>query len=146
LKESDHASNIHTKKLVCTKYGQFGRNSFPNGRNSFQSAKPFSGKIPTPPPKYTYLAPYLRAVSTGGLWGVGHTAPPPQCCNIAVLSGNFNNFNDTLVGQIQPKILHNFLKSNSCWKKFDKFTKILLKNCTNYGKLIARQQFWENKY
>ena len=23
----------------------------------------------------------------------------PQCCNIAVLSRNFSNFNDTLVGQ-----------------------------------------------
>jgi hypothetical protein len=50
------------------------------------------------------------------------------------------NFNDTLVGQK---------------KNFDKLTKILLKNCTNFGMLVkngmsenptARQQFWENKY
>ena len=34
----------------------------------------------------------------------------PQCCNIAILSGNFNNFKDKLVGQticIQQNILYN---------------------------------------
>ena len=40
-------------------------------------------------------------------------------------------------------------------KNFDKLTKILLKNCTNFGMLVkngmsenptARQQFWEKKY
>jgi hypothetical protein len=65
----------------------------------------------------------------------------------------------------QQKILHNFLKSNNCRKIFDKFTKILLKNCTNFGKLVksgisenfslpppppppppSPQQFWEKKY
>ena len=31
---------------------------------------------------------------------------------------------------IEETILHNLLKSNSCRESFDKFTKILLKNCT----------------
>ena len=126
----------------------------------FKDAKPFSGKIP---PQVYIFSPISQGRNYWGVVGSGthRSPPPPHCCNIAVLSGNFNNFNDTLVGQIQPKILHNFLKSNSCWKKFDKFTKILLKNCTNYGTLVrksvkngmsgnsphpARQQFWENKY
>jgi hypothetical protein len=34
----------------------------------------------------------------GGELGVRPTLSP-QCCNIAVLLGNFNNFNDTIVGQ-----------------------------------------------
>ena len=37
---------------------------------------------------------------------------------------------------IQQKNLHNFLKSNNCRKIFDKFTKILLKNCTYFVKLV----------
>ena len=44
-----------------------------------------------------------------GLGGTPH--PPPPYCNIAVSSGNFDNFNDTLVGQkyaIEQNILHNF--------------------------------------
>ena len=56
-----------------------------------------------------------------------------QCCNIAVLSRNFSNFNDT---QIEQTNLHNLLKSNNCRKTFHKFTKILLKNCSNCGKLV----------
>jgi hypothetical protein len=58
----------------------------------------------------------------GGGGGGGGVATPPQYCNIAVLSGNYCNFNDTLVGKkyvIQQKI-----------------TEILLKNCTNFGKLV----------
>jgi hypothetical protein len=35
----------------------------------------------------------------GGGGGVGGATDTPQCCNIAVLLGNFNNFNDTIVGQ-----------------------------------------------
>ena len=56
-----------------------------------------------------------------------------QCCNIAVLSRNFSNFNDT---QIEQTNLHNFLKGNNCRKTFHKCTKILLKNCSNCGKLV----------
>ena len=51
-------------------------------------------------------------------WGV-EGATPRQCCNIAVLPDNFNNFKDTLVGQklnvIQQNILYNLL-SNSLAK------------------------------
>ena len=56
-----------------------------------------------------------------------------QCCNIAVLSRNFSNFNVT---QIEQTNLHNLLKSNNCRKTFHKFTKIFLKNCSNCGKLV----------
>jgi hypothetical protein len=44
----------------------------------------------------------------------------PQCCNIAVLS---RNFNDTLVGQKicnSTKKIHNLVKSNNYRKMFDK--------------------------
>jgi hypothetical protein len=39
---------------------------------------------------------------------------------------------------IKQKILHKLLKNNSCRENFDKFTKILLKNCTNYGTLVQK--------
>ena len=73
-----------------------------------------------------------------------------QCCNISVLSRNFSNFNDT---QIEQANLHNLLKSNNCRKMFHKFTKILLKNCSNCGKLVKNYMSenpppssWEKKY
>ena len=33
---------------------------------------------------------------------------------------------------IQQKMLHNFLKSNNCRKNFDKYTKMLRENGTNF--------------
>ena len=80
-----------------------------------------------------------RAVTTGGVGGGGDT---PQCCNIAVLSGSFNKRLTTRSSGkkyvIEQNILHNLLKSDSCRKLFDKFTKILLKNCPNYGTLVRK--------
>jgi hypothetical protein len=75
-----------------------------------------------------------------------------QCCNIEVLSRNFSNFNDT---QIEQTNLHNLLKGNNCRKRktFHKCTKILLKICSNCGKLVKNYMSenppspsWENKY
>ena len=60
-------------------------------------------------------------------WGGGGDTP-----NV-VISGNFNNFNEALVGQ---KMCNS--EFNSCRKMFDKFTKILLKNFTNYGRLVLK--------
>jgi hypothetical protein len=42
-----------------------------------------------------FMYDFARGVTPGVCGGVQH----PQCCNIAVLSGNFSNFNDTLVGK-----------------------------------------------
>jgi hypothetical protein len=39
---------------------------------------------------------------------------------------------------IEQTILHNLLKSNSCRENFDKFMKMLLKNCTNYSTLVQK--------
>ena len=70
--------------------------------------------------KYIFL---YRGETTGVcMWGVGH----PHSLSRRVYAYNF-------VWQIL-KIFG--LKSNSCRKNVDKFTKILLKIFTNYGKLF----------
>jgi hypothetical protein len=96
----------------------------------------------------------------------GH--PPPNVVILQFCRALLTILTTRSLGQkyvIEQKNLHNLLKSNSCRKIFDKFTKILLKNCTNYGTLVRklekngmsekifspppthpRQQFWEKKY
>jgi hypothetical protein len=79
-----------------------------------------------------------RAVTTGG--GDGGGTPPNvvilQFCRTVLTILTIRSSGKKYV--IKQKILHNLLKSDSCRKCFDKFTKILLKNCPNYGTLVRK--------
>jgi hypothetical protein len=79
-----------------------------------------------------------RAVTTGfGGWDT------VQYCNIVQFrqASLITIVTTCLSGKknvIKQKILHKLLKNNSCRENFYKFTKILLKNCTNYSTLVQK--------
>jgi hypothetical protein len=132
----------------------------------FPESKNISYQIQKHLMKHSFSVPVRhipRAVTTRG---VGGGTPPNvvilQFCRTVLTILTTLSSGKKYV--IEQKMLHNLLKSDSSSSKFfDKFTKILLKNCPNYGTLVrklvkngmseiflpcppVRQRFWEKKY